>query len=254
MRHDYIDRYSTLESPVHALDPRAKTLALFAVVIVCVTTPPREWWSFCIYAAVVVIIATASRVPARYLLTRVLVVVPFIFVVAVFVPFAHQGGGSFDLGLFHVSRQGLIILWNVTVKSLIAVSCLILLSSTTPFSDLMHGLERLHVPRFFTLVASFMYRYLFLIIDEAERMSRARDSRNFRGRWIWHSKVIGYMIASLFLRSQERSERVYQAMCARGFDGTFPRWGEPRMQAADYFFMGTVVCAALAGRLVMLWA
>jgi cobalt/nickel transport system permease protein len=253
MRHDYVDRYSRLESPVHALDARTKALALFALIIVCVTTPPREWWAFCIYAATVIIIATASRVPARYLLTRVLVVVPFILVVAVFVPFMHKGGGSVDLGLFHVSRDGLLILWNVTVKSLISVSCLILLSSTTGFSDLMHGLERLRVPRFFTLVSSFMYRYLFLIIDEEERMRRARDSRNFRGRWIWHSKVIGHMIASLFLRSQERSERVYQAMCARGFDGTFPRWSESKMRPADYVFLTLVVLVAVGGRLTTIW-
>jgi len=253
MRHDYIDRYSRLESPVHAIDPRAKVLALFTLLIVCVTTPPGEWWAFCIYAAIVVVIATASSVPARYLLTRVLVVLPFILVVAVFVPVMHKGGGSVDLGLFHVSRGGLVVLWNVTVKSLIAVSCLILLSSTTPFADLMHALERLHIPRFFTLVASFMYRYLFLIIDEEERMRRARDSRNFRGRWIWQSKVIGHMIASLFLRSQERSERVYKAMCARGFDGTFPRSKESKMSASDFFFMFMVAAAAVAGRLVVIW-
>jgi cobalt/nickel transport system permease protein len=84
-------------------------------------------------------------------------------------------------------------------------------------------------------------------------MKRARDSRNFRGRWLWHVKVIGYMIASLFLRSQERAERVYQAMSARGFDGTFPRWTEMHMRAADYVFMGIVTVTAVAGRLVVLW-
>jgi cobalt/nickel transport system permease protein len=165
----------------------------------------------------------------------------------------HKGGGKVDLGPFQVSKGGLLVLWNVAAKSLISVACLILLSSTTPFPDLMHGLERLRVPRFFTLVASFMYRYLFLIIDEEERMRRARDSRNFRGRWIWQSKVIGHMIGSLFLRSQERAERIYQAMCARGFDGTFPRWKETRLAWTDYTFLGLVFFTALAGRLVILW-
>ena len=253
MHHDFIDRYSRLESPVHALDPRAKALALFTLLVVCVTTPPGEWWAFCIYAAVVVIIATASGVPAGYLLSRVLVVVPFILVVAVFVPFMHTGGGSVDLGLFHVSRSGLVILWNVTVKSLIAVSCLILLSSTTPFSDLMHGFERLHVPRFFTVVPAFMYRYVFIIVDESERMKRARDSRNYRGKWLWQAKAVGHMIASLFIRSHERAERVFLAMSARGFDGTFPRSREMIMRPADYAFIVIVAATAVAGRLVVLW-
>lgn len=253
MKHDFIDRYSRLESPVHERDARAKTVALFAIVIACVTTPPKAWFAFCIYAGLVVVIAVASRVPFRYLLTRALVVLPFILVVAVFVPFVHRGGGTVDLGLFHVSRNGLLVLWNVTVKSLISVSCLILLTSTTQFADLMHGFERLHIPSFFTLVSSFMYRYVFIIIDEAERMKRARDSRNYRGRWLWQAKVIGWMIASLFLRSQARAERVYQAMCARGFDGTFPRWTESHMKAADYVFMIMVAATAIAGRIAVLW-
>jgi cobalt/nickel transport system permease protein len=253
LKHDFIDRYSRIESPVHALDPRAKIIALFVLIIACVLTPPSDWWAFALYAALVVIIANASRLPVKYMLTRVLVVLPFVFVVAVFIPFMHKTGVIYHLGPFSVSREGLLILWNVTIKALISVSCLILLSSTTQFSDLMHGFERLHVPRFFTTVAAFMYRYIFIIVDEAERMSRARDSRNFRGRWLWHARVIGYMVASLFLRSQERAERVYQAMSARGFDGTFPRWQETTMHSADYVFMILVSATAIAGRLVVLW-
>jgi len=253
MHHDFIDRYGRLESPVHSLDPRAKIVALFALIIVCVITPPQEWWPFCIYAAVVVVIAAASRVPPRYLLTRVLVVLPFIVVVAVFVPFMHKGEPSFDLGLFHVSREGLIILWGVTVKALISVACLILLSATTPFNDLMHGFERLHAPHFFTTTAAFMYRYIFVIIDEAERMGRARDSRNSHGRWLWQAGVVGRMAGTLFLRSQERAERVFNAMSSRGFDGTFPRWQEGRMIAADYVFIAMVAATAIAARLVVLW-
>ncbi|MFH1149289.1 MAG: cobalt ECF transporter T component CbiQ [Actinomycetota bacterium] len=254
MKHDFIDRYSRLQSPVHDLDPRAKTLALFALIIACVLTPPDSWYSFCVYAGVVLIIAVASNVPMSYLLTRMLVVLPFVLAVAVFVPFMHPGGPTVDLGPFSVSRAGLLVLWGVIIKALISVSCLILLSSTTHFSDLMHGLERLHVPRFFTVVSAFMYRYLFIIVDEAERMKRARDSRNFQGRWIWQAKVIGHVVASLFLRSQERAERVYQAMTARGFDGHFPRTVELRMRTADYFFMAVVIAIAAGGRVVAIWA
>jgi len=253
VKHDFIDRYSKLESPVHDRDARAKTIALFAIVIICVTTPPTAWFAFCIYAAMVVIIAAASHVPYRYLFSRALVVVPFILMVALFMPFMHAKGPATHWGWLTVSQSGLLVLWNVTAKSLISVSCLILLTSTTPFSDLMRGFERLHVPSFFTTVSSFMYRYVFVIVDEAERMKRAGDSRNYNGRWLWHAKVIGHMVASLFLRSQERAEHVYNAMCARGFDGTYPSWKDRRMAAADYTFMVMIVGTVLAGRLAAIW-
>jgi len=253
VKHDFIDRYSRLESPVHERDARAKTVALFAIIIACVTTPPRAWFAFCLYAGLVVVITVASRVPFRYLLTRMLVVVPFVLAVAVFMPFMHQGRPVVEWGWFAISEKGLLTLWNVAAKSLISVSCVILLTSTTRFNDLMRGFERLHVPMFFTTVTSFMYRYVFIIVDEAERMKRARDSRNYKGRWIWQARVVGYMIASLFLRSHERAERVYAAMCARGFDGTYPRASDRKMRFNDYAFMCLTAGVALAGRLAVIW-
>ncbi len=253
MKHDFVDKYSRLDSPVHERDARAKTLALFAIVIICVTTPPTAWFAFCVYAAMVLIIAAASRVPFRHLASRAMIVMPFILVVAIFVPFMNAKGPAVHWGWLTVSRNGLLVLWNVTIKSLIAVSCMILLTSTTRFPDLMRGFERLHVPSFFTTVSSFMYRYVFIIVDEAERMKRARDSRNYRGRWIWHATVVGHLVAALFLRSQERAERVYNAMCARGFDGTYPRYKDRKMAVADYSFVVLTIGAVLAGRLGAIW-
>jgi cobalt/nickel transport system permease protein len=55
---------------------------------------------------------------------------------------------------------------------------------------------------------------------------RGRDSRSARiegyrsgGSLRWRARVAGHMVSSLFLRSYERSERVYGAMQARGYDG-----------------------------------
>lgn len=254
MRHDFIDKYSRQISPVHSLEPRAKLIFSFALIIICVTTPPEIWWAFIVYLAILAVIIAFARLPFKYVLTRSLIAAPFILVVAVCVPLmADKGGTVYHLGPVPFPYAGLITLWNVSIKSFTSILCAIVLSSTTNFGDLMHGLERLHVPRFFTLVSAFMYRYLFIIVDQAERMKRARDSRNYRGRWIWHAKVIGYMIASLFIRSQERAERVYQAMCARGFEGSFPRWNETTMHMADYIFIFVLISIALAGRLSVLW-
>ncbi len=253
MKHDYIDKYSRLESPVHSIEPRAKALALFALIVICVSTPPEAWWCFVVYAGIVFIVATASRVPASHIISRALVVFPFILIVALVTPFTKEGMTILELGFLKVSKEGLITVWNVSVKSLISIIALILLSSTTPFPDLMRALERLKVPSFFTTVASFMYRYVFIIVDEAERMKRARDSRNFRGRWIWQAKTIGQMIASLFIRSHMRGERVYQAMCSRGFEGTFPRYHDRKMKSADVVFLTLITLTAVSARISLLW-
>ncbi len=254
MKHDYLDKYSRLDSPMHSLDPRVKILALFFLIIVAVTTPPQYLWSFSVYLGLVIIMAVASRVPSRHIITRALVIVPFVLLVAIFIPFiSSKSGGRYDLWLFTVSHHGVMVLWNVLIKGTISVICLILLTSTTSFSRLLEGFERLHIPRFFTNTASFMYRYIFVITDEAQRMKRARDARNFGARWVWQSKVIGHLVGSLFIRSYERAERVYAAMASRGFDGTIPRSEGMGLRLSDWIFLILVAAIALTARLIWIW-
>ncbi|WP_287152718.1 cobalt ECF transporter T component CbiQ [Candidatus Solincola tengchongensis] len=219
MKHAFLDRYSHLESPVHRLDPRAKLVGFATLVVVCVTTPPHLYAAFVAYLGLEAALIVLSRLPWKHVLKRLLVVLPFIMVVAAFIPFFSKGGGSYNLGPVRISGHGLLILWNVAAKSTVSVLAVIILSSTTPFSDLLGAMEKMRVPRLFTSLLSFTYRYIFVLVDEAQRMRRARDSRGWSGKWLWQAKVVGHMIAALFLRSYERGERVYAAMLARGYGG-----------------------------------
>lgn len=239
MRHAFLDQYSALESPVHRLDARAKIIAFLALIVIAVSTPPGAWTAFLGYGAFLVLMAAASCLPVRHLLRRAWIVAPFVAMTAIFIPFM-KGGGQ-GAGPAGVSRPGLMIFWNVLIKSGIAVLSMILLSSTTPFPSLMRGFERLKAPRVMVMLASFAYRYIFVLVDEAERMERARDSRCYGGRWLWHARVIGQMIGTLFLRSYERAERVYVAMASRGFDGRIAAQAETRMAAADCAFVAASV-------------
>lgn len=219
MKHAFVDEYSGLRSPLHQLDPRAKLLGLAVLIVVCVTTPPNLYAAFAVYLSLETALLWLSRLPLKHVARRMLIVLPFILVVTAFLPFFSRGGGSYNLGPVRVSGHGLLVLWNVAAKSTVSVLAAILLSSTTPFADLLRGMERLHAPRLLIALLSFTYRYIFVLVDEMQRMRRARDSRAWRGKWLWQGKVIGHMIAALFLRSYERGERVYAAMLARGYDG-----------------------------------
>jgi cobalt/nickel transport system permease protein len=219
MKQVFLDEYSNLSSPLHRLDPRAKLVGFVVLIVICVTTPPNLYAAFAAYLGLELVLVLVSRLPWKHVLKRMLIVLPFILVVAVFLPFFNKGGGSYNLGPLTVSSHGLMVLWNVTIKSTVSVLAIILLSSTTPFPELLKGMERLKVPHLMTTLLSFMYRYIFVLMDELQRMRRARDSRGWSGKWLWQAKVIGHMIAALFLRSYERGERVYAAMLARGYDG-----------------------------------
>ena len=223
MKHSFLDRYSDRDSLLHRLDPRGKLLATLAFVAAVALTPLDSWLAYGLYFALLAVLIALSRVPPLYILRRSLVIVPFVLLVAIFIPFFKGGevAGSYNIGLWQISvtHSGLQVLWNILAKAWLSILSLILLTSTTRFSSLLQGLERLRFPGVLVLLLSFMYRYIFILTDEVMRMKQARDSRNFGGKRRRQIKTIGNMIGTLFLRSYERGERVYAAMAARGFDG-----------------------------------
>ncbi len=154
--------------------------------------------------------------------------------------------GTIDLWLFDLtlSGEGLRIVLTIVLKSWISVQAATLLVFSTPFHDLLEGLERLRLPKLMVAIISLMYRYLAVLTGEATRMMRARASRaaslpgGNRPSVIWQAKVVGNMVGSLFIRSYERSERVYLAMQSRGYTGHIRHIHDrpfPRAQALVLF-------------------
>jgi cobalt/nickel transport system permease protein len=149
-----------------------------------------------------------------------------------------------------ISAQGLREFTTIALKSWVSVQAALLLSFTTPFHDLVDGLRELRLPRVMIAIVGFMYRYLGVLADEATRMNRARAARSAErpgtrsgGSLRWRASVTGSMVGSLFLRSYERSERVYAAMQARGFDGELRYLPGPPLTARAI----AVFALALAG-------
>jgi cobalt/nickel transport system permease protein len=114
-------------------------------------------------------------------------------------------------------NNGTEIFLSIMVKSTLCLFTVILLSNTTPFSDLLLALKRFGVPKLLITILALMYRYLFVLIDEAERLSRARSSRTFSDSRLLRWHTLASLIGQLFVRSTERAERIYAAMSARGW-------------------------------------
>ena len=259
MSHDFIEKYADLDSFIHRLDPRIKLLTTLAFILALLTTPPSRWQAFALYFGLLVGLLLLSRLPPAYVLKRSLLIIPFSLMIALFIPFFKEGevAGSYNILLWKVSvtYSGLTVLWNVLVKAWLSVLSLILLSATTRFHLLLKGMEQLGMPRVMVMILAFMYRYVFVLIEETGRMRRARDSRNFGGRRSWQIRTVGNMIGTLFLRSYERGERVYGAMLARGFDGQVRTLGGRRLARSGlYYAIAFGIALALISFPNLLWA
>lgn len=252
--HSFTKQRVTEGSPLHRLDARAKIIGLIGFVMVVVSTPANAFWAFALYGAILVFLVGLSRLPVGYVAKRALVVIPFVLVVAIFLPFFHRSGaGGYSLGGLQVTADGLLVLWNVAAKGTLGVLSMILLSSTTTFPDMAEGFVRLRVPRVFVLIVSFMYRYSFVFVEELRRMRRAMTSRNYRARWLWNVPTLGHMLGALFLRSYHRGERVYVAMVSRGYEGNIGMTSDRRFGLSGVFFVSSLLVVAVAVRVFASW-
>ena len=259
-----LDRYIDGESAIHRADPRVKTSLAF-VFIVALTSLPVASWPFIggFLVAVWAVVLLSGISPLR-MLKRTFVAAPFVLIAA---PSVFTRGGetlaTWDIGLFTMTptREGLEFVATITAKSWIAVTAAALLAATTRYLDVVAALRWLRVPSLLVAVMAMMYRYLFLLIEEAQRLITARrarsaviDGHKAGGTVRWRAKVAGNMAGSLFVRTFDRSERVHMAMLARGFDGTVSAHGMARLRAPDAvvfsLLFAALVATAVAGRLL----
>jgi cobalt/nickel transport system permease protein len=208
------------DSAVHRLAPEVKILATLLFTIIVVITPREEFLAFAGYTLLLAVVAALARVRPLWLAKRSTIELPFVLL-AIVLPFAGQGERVTWLGL-SLSVDGLYGAWNIFVKGTLGVLAALLMAATTTMRDLILGLDRLHCPKVFTQIATFMLRYIDILIDDARRMRIARLSRGYDPRFLWQVKALAVGLGALFLRAFERGERVYLAMMSRGYTGRLP--------------------------------
>ncbi|MEV4946578.1 cobalt ECF transporter T component CbiQ [Streptomyces sp. NPDC053755] len=235
--------YRRGDSPVHALPPHTKLAAVLGFVVVVVSTPREAVWAFALYAALLAGVAAWARVPAGFLLRRLVIEVPFV-AFAFLMPFVVPGARVEVLGIA-LSVPGLWGAWNVLAKGTLGVTASVLLASTTELRELLLGLQRLRLPPLLVQIASFMIRYGDVITDEMRRMSIARRSRGFEAKGVRHWGVLAKSAGALFIRSYERGERVHLAMVSRGYTGTMPVIDEVTATRTQWLQAASLPAAAL---------
>ena len=183
--------------------PAALKLGVALALIVGTALAPPAWtgW-FAGVGAVLALAIWSSRIPPLFLLKRLLLLSPFVLGVALAGALQPAGRAQWTV---------------VAARSALCLLTVVLVSNTTPFSEILRVLQRARVPALLITTIALMHRYIFVLAEEAERMRRARLSRTFhrgrRLRWPTLATVVG----QLFVRTSERAERIYDAMCARGW-------------------------------------
>lgn len=245
MHFDAFDRYHEKESYIHHLDPRVKVVVTIVFIISNAILPDGAWMAFAFVWLLLLAANQISKLGIAYTFKRSLVALPFALI-AVTVLFSIPGKtlAAFQLFTmnFTITDAGLLRFISILVRSWLSVQIALLLVAVTRFPDLIHALEHLRVPAILTTIIAFLYRYLFVLTDEVFRLLRARESRSAGtagkksgGGVLWRARVAGNMAGQLFLRSYERSDRIYNAMLSRGYTGHLYTLNPHEMKSRDYF-------------------
>ncbi len=251
------DRYLETASPIHRVDPRVKVLVAMAFIISVALLRDGAWTAYGAAAALILMATLAARLSPWLVTRRSLLGLPFLLAV-VTVLFTAPGrvvwSGPWGL---EMTDAGLVRFVSIVLRSLISLSAAVLLTATTRFPDVLHALRHLRVPAVLVSIIAFMYRYLFVLVEEVQRLLRARAARSARlagrasgGSLFWRASVAGHMAGQLLVRSLDRSERVYSAMQARGYRGELLTLAPHAMHGNDWGLLAVGLSGVVALQLI----
>ncbi|MCL4502841.1 MAG: cobalt ECF transporter T component CbiQ [Deltaproteobacteria bacterium] len=232
----YLETLACQETPLHRLDPRAKILTTLAFIITVVSFGKYEITALIPFFIFPVALSAVGNLPPGYLAKKVLLAAPFAFFIGIFNPWLDRTV-MVHLGPVAVSG-GWVSFASIMLRFLLTVSAGLILIAGTGLNAVCLGLEKLGAPRTFVMQLMFLYRYIFVLTEEALRLIRARSLRSFQGRGLGFT-VFSYLIGQLLLRTLARANRIHLAMLSRGFAGKIHLVRPVRIRLNDVaFFVG----------------
>jgi len=248
---------------LQAMDPRMKLLAIFSLLITVnlLRHLPLLWGIY----VVILILATLSKVPTRFLVQRVWLVVPLftgIMVIPSLFNWVRPGdplwvlwnfSTPLHLGPIHfppelvITRQGFWGALLLISRVGISVTLAVLLTLTTRWNNLLRALRTFWVPKIFIVTLEMTYRYIFVLITLLEDMFLARKARDAgHSSGAEQRRFVGSSMAHLFGKSLQMSEEVYTSMIARGYTGEIYTLQHFQLRWMDVFSMGVSLMLSLS--------
>lgn len=227
------DEIALGDSGMHTLHPTVKLVTVLVFIIAVASAGRYEVAGLIPFVFFPVIYFAASEVSVSVIIKRVAVVLPFILLLGIFNPLFDTQPVA--MGGIEIAR-GWFTFFSLLIKGVLTVTAALLLIATTGMDRLAVAFRQLRVPKILVLQILLTYRYISVLLEEANNTITAYSLRAPRQKGI-HYRVWGSLAGQLLLRTYDRAQRLHTAMCLRGFDGEY-RTGKPqRMRGADITFL-----------------
>lgn len=180
----------------------------------------------------------------RDALRRLRIVLPLVCLVGFFNPLFDREP-VWELGGLTVIA-GILSMLTLMLKGIYSVLASYLLIASTSIDKICYALRLLHVPSIIVTQLLLTYRYVSLLLDEANHVMQAYALRAPNQKGV-HIRVWGSLAGQLLLKSMDRAEEVYESMTLRGYHGEFYYATGQCCQGKDYAYLliWCTVCFAL---------
>lgn len=230
---------------IHRRHPLAKLVVTVGFLIAVISFDKYEISNlipFLFYPLLIIILSEISAMP---IIKRILLIEPFIIALGIFNPIFDRQ--AVLIGTLSVSAGWLAFL-SILIKCSLTVAAVVLLLATTGMEKLAVALRMLHIPKIFVLQLLLTYRYISLLAEEVGRILGAHALRTPGHKGVAPA-AWGSLAGGLLLRSFDRAQRVYQAMCLRGFDGEYNVGNVHNINMADIAYTAIWLLVFTAARL-----
>lgn len=238
MTHGFLDHRHLPDSVLRRTDPRWKILLCVGAAVIVASEPRGELNAFPAYWTLIVALALLGRVRLVSWLRRCLAAAPFLLLAAV-LPFLAT---TPELAVGDWSA-------SILLRGFATVALLSLLAETTELAEIIGGLQCLKLPAIWISSLALAYRYIFLLVDEWQRVAQARACRAPSLSGVAQAGVMSQQLGLVFVRAWERGERIHGAMMARGFDGRWPNAADAPSNPIGLVSCATAIALFVAARI-----
>jgi cobalt/nickel transport system permease protein len=249
-----IDAQAQGNSPFHRWDPRVKIVSLLLYMLCLASLKHLALAGLGLLSSLVAVLI--ARIPLRYPLKRLAAMGTFLTMFVVVMPLtAPIKGGDTVVSFQHaafvaLNLRGLFLALLICAKACAIAVLMEPLLSTSPFPVTIQALASLRVPSWVCQMILLAHRYVFVFQDETRRMLKGMAARGFEKRTNMETlRTVGNFLGMLMVRSFERTQRIYDAMLSRGYDGSLPDAEEFCALGSDWAKAG--LCVLLGAGLLV---
>lgn len=155
------------------------------------------------------------RIPAAFLLLGTITIICNISEV----PFDLW---AIPIGRYYLtgSRETMMMALRLMARAFACVSCLYFLALTTPLPDILEVMRTIKIPSVIIELMLLIYRFIFILLEMAGAILISQKCRLGHKDAGTSIRSAGKMLAVLLVRAYQKADRLYDAMEARGYDGT----------------------------------